>query len=454
MNDFGPGEDTPTEQFGPARLGPTASSAPVAESAEPPAVVPPNLQQAETADVGPSSPAPAILGSITVPGGRRRRPRRHLAAALGVLALAATGIAAGATGGLVNRDDHIAATRDAAPAPAAPQSTAPDADTGGGSGDAADPLYRDPDSVAGIAARVLESTVYIEAMSGSGVGSGTGVVFSEDGYIVTNNHVVASAAGADGQISVTLQDGETATAEIVGRTEDYDLAVLKVDMQGLTPLTFADSDTVVVGDPVVAVGAPLGLEGTVTTGIVSALNRAVTAGSATEVSYINAIQTDAAINPGNSGGPLVNLDGDLIGINSAIAQPPGSVQATGSIGLGFAIPANQVARTAQQLIETGHATYPIIGILLDGTHMGQGVKVSTQPTEDGTSPVTPGGPGEAAGVQPGDVILQVDGRPVTSPDEVIVTVRSHAPGDTITLTLERDGNQFDVDVVLGEQQAK
>lgn len=311
-------------------------------------------------------------------------------------------------------------------------------------------VVRAPDSVAGIAQAVLPSTVYIEAASSSAAASGTGLVLRSDGYIVTNNHVISLAADG-GTIQVTFADGSVAEAEIVGRTTDYDLAVLKVDRTGLQPLPLADSDQVAVGDPVIAVGAPLGLEGTVTSGIVSALNRAVTAGSATATTFINAIQTDAAINPGNSGGPLVNASGEVIGINTAIAQASG-LQATGSIGLGFAIPSNQVKRTTDQLIETGVATYPIIGILLDGRYTGEGVQVATSPT-NGNEPVTPGGPGEKAGIKPGDIILSIDGRPMTSADEVIVYVRAHAPGDVITLSIRRGGRVDDVEVTLGEQQA-
>ena len=306
--------------------------------------------------------------------------------------------------------------------------------------------------VAAVAAEVLPSVVSIEVRSPQGEGTGSGFVLRDDGYILTNNHVV-SAGGtiADGaaEIVVVFSDGSEEPAELVGRTSEYDLAVIKVDRQGLAPLVLGDSDEVVVGDPVVAVGAPLGLQGTVTTGIVSALNRPVSAGSAAETAFINAIQTDAAINPGNSGGPLVDADGEVIGINSAIAQRPGVTAASGSIGLGFAIPSNQARRTAEELIETGRATYPVIGVLLDQRYTGEGVQVSTEP-QNGSPPVTPGGPAEAAGIQPGDVIVAIDGRPVTEADELIVAIRAKAPGDAVTLTIRADGGDRDVRVVLDE----
>ncbi|WP_341360404.1 trypsin-like peptidase domain-containing protein [Georgenia sp. M64] len=306
---------------------------------------------------------------------------------------------------------------------------------------------RAPESVAGIAEQVLPSTVYIEAQGGGQASSGTGMVLREDGYLVTNNHVIEVAADG-GSVVVVFPDGAQEAAEIVGRTSDYDLAVLRVGRTGLIPLVLADSDSIAVGDPVIAVGAPLGLEGTVTTGIVSALNRPVRAGT-TAQTFINAIQTDAAINPGNSGGPLVDAAGQVIGINSAIAQTPGASQATGSIGLGFAIPANQVRRTAEQLIASGRATYPIIGVALDTRYSGEGVQVMTDDDGD-TEAVTSGGPGAVAGIEPGDVILAIDGRPVTDPDELIVAIRSRAPGETVTLLVRRGADEREVDVVLGE----
>ncbi len=307
----------------------------------------------------------------------------------------------------------------------------------------------EPTGVAAIAAAVLPSVVAVETTTATSAGTGSGFVLTADGYVLTNSHVIADAADG-GAIRVVFADGVELDAELVGHTVEYDLAVLRVERTGLVPLVLGDSSAVAVGDPVVAIGAPLGLDGTVTAGIVSALNRPVSAGSQAQTAFINAIQTDAAINPGNSGGPLVNAAGEVIGINSAIAQVPGGFSAPGSIGVGFAIPSDQARRTAQQLIETGAATYPIIGVLLDPAWGGEGVAVRADAI-DGLDPVTPDGPAARAGIEPGDVIVAIDGRPVTDPDELIVAIRAKAPGDAVVLTLREDGAEREVRVVLAEQ---
>ena len=309
------------------------------------------------------------------------------------------------------------------------------------------------ESVAAIAADVLPSTVYIEVAAGQQSGSGSGLVLREDGYIVTNQHVIAAARDGGGQITVVLSDGSEHEAEIVGASIDYDLAVLQVDADGLRPLVLGDSDALVVGEPVVAIGAPLGLEGTVTSGIVSALNRPVSIPGEEGGTFINAIQTDAAINPGNSGGPLVNAAGEVIGVNSAIATTATAGQA-GSVGLGFAIPSSQVRRTTEQLIETGQATYPVIGALLDVGYTGEGVQVVSDADATDAPAITPGGPAEAAGLEPGDVIVAIDGDPVTSPDELIVRIRAHSPGDVVTLTVRDGGEDTDLEVTLGETDSR
>ncbi|WP_432117175.1 trypsin-like peptidase domain-containing protein [Streptomyces sp. bgisy032] len=315
---------------------------------------------------------------------------------------------------------------------------------------------RDADSVAGIAGRALPSVVTLH-VSGSGEqGTGTGFVLDDRGHILTNNHVV-KPAGSSGEITVTFNSGETARAEVVGRDSGYDLAVVKVKgVSGLTPLPLGNSDNVQVGDPVVAIGAPFDLAGTVTSGIISAKQRPITAGGekgdGSDVSYVDALQTDAPINPGNSGGPLLDAKARVIGINSAIRSAGSGSELdsgqSGSIGLGFAIPINQGKRVAEELINTGKATHPVIGITLDMGYTGDGARVGTKGSEGGP-PVTAGGPGAKAGIKAGDVITAVDGRRVHSGEELIVKTRAHRPGDRLELTLERGGEERTVSLVLG-----
>ncbi|MFG3478494.1 S1C family serine protease [Streptomyces sp. NPDC047980] len=317
---------------------------------------------------------------------------------------------------------------------------------------------RAPDSIAGIAASALPGVVTLHVSGGGEQGTGTGFVLDAQGHILTNNHVV-SPAGRSGDISVTFSGGETARATLVGKDSGYDLAVVKVKgVSGLKPLPLGNSDNVRVGDPVVAIGAPFDLQNTVTAGIISAKERPITAGGekgdGSDVSYVDALQTDAPINPGNSGGPLVDSRARVIGINSAIraadggsGPDAGSGQA-GSIGLGFAIPINQGKRVAEELINTGKATHPVIGVSLDMQYSGDGARVGEK-GKDGASSVTAGGPAAKAGIRPGDVITKVDGQRVHNGEELIVKIRAHRPGDRLELTVLRDGKEQTRAVTLG-----
>ncbi|MFD4629604.1 trypsin-like peptidase domain-containing protein [Streptomyces sp. NPDC058284] len=311
-------------------------------------------------------------------------------------------------------------------------------------------------SVAGIASASLPGVVTLHVSGDSAQGTGTGFVLDAKGHILTNNHVV-EPAGTGGEVTVTFSGGETAKAEVVGRDSGYDLAVVKVShVSGLKPLPLGNSENVQVGDPVVAIGAPFDLENTVTSGIISAKERPITAGGekgdGSDISYVDALQTDAPINPGNSGGPLVDSKARVIGINSAIrsadeGSDPSGGQA-GSIGLGFAIPINQGKRVAEELINFGRAAHPVIGVTLDTQFTGDGARIADKGRNGGLA-VNKNGPGDKAGLVPGDVITEVDGRAVHSSDELIVKVRAHRPKDRLRLTVERGGGDREVTLVLG-----
>jgi putative serine protease PepD len=305
-------------------------------------------------------------------------------------------------------------------------------------------IERAPDSIAGIAARVSPSVVEIDVTASSGSDTGSGFFIDSDGYILTNNHVVEAAASG-GRIRVTLANGKKYDAKIVGRDSSYDLAVLKTDLVNAAALQFGDSDKVAVGDAVIAIGSPLGLAGTVTSGIISAKNRPVTAGNGSgESSFISALQTDAAINPGNSGGPLVDATGAVIGVNSAIASLGSAFGGqSGSIGLGFAIPINQARKTADQLIKNGFATYPILGVSIDSRYSGDGALVSNQ-----SNAILPGGPAEKAGLKPGDVIIAIDDQAINSSDELIVAIRKRNVGDKVTVKYVRNSITRQVNLIL------
>ena len=304
-------------------------------------------------------------------------------------------------------------------------------------------------SIAAIAARALPSVVTIKVKGADGAGTGSGFVLDRDGHVITNNHVVAGA-GRNGSIRIELSNGAELEGTVVGTDGSYDLAVLKIGRTDLPPLTMGSSKDVVVGDQVIALGAPLGLESSVTAGIVSALNRPVSpGGSGDEQSFINAIQTDAAINPGNSGGPLLDMQGHVIGINSAIARVPGTTDAqSGNIGVGFSIPSDQVVKTAEQLIKTGKAQHPIIGVILDRQYTGEGVKILAGGTNGSGAPVSPGGPADKAGIKPGDVIVEFDGRAVSDPDDLVVAIRAKNVGDVVSMKVRRGSETISVRLKL------
>lgn len=309
-----------------------------------------------------------------------------------------------------------------------------------------------------VAATVLPSVVKVNVVGSEGAGSGSGIILSEDGEILTNNHVVEAASG-DGAISVSFNDGTTARAEVVGTDPLVDIAVIKAEgVSDLTPAAIGKSDDVKVGEAVVAIGSPFGLDATVTSGIVSALNRPVSVSTSegeqspfgaqpqtSQSTTYPAIQTDAAINPGNSGGPLVDMSGRVVGINSSIRSASSGSGQAGSIGLGFAIPIDEVL--------------PIVNQIVDGqtpTHARLGVSVGEPQTSiDDPAPgalvssVEQGGAGAAAGLQEGDVITKVDDQVIDSPDSLVATIRGHRPGDDVTITYTRDGQTQTTTADLG-----
>lgn len=298
--------------------------------------------------------------------------------------------------------------------------------------------------VEAVAAAVLPSVVSIQVSTRTSVSEGSGSIISADGYVMTNNHVVSDAAQNLSNIVVTLNDGTDLQADFIAGDANTDVAVIKIrDAQNLPVMSFGDSSSLSVGQEVVAIGSPLGLSATVTSGIVSALNRPVRAsGSETgQSSLIDAIQTDAAINPGNSGGPLVDMNGNLIGMNSVIASLSSGSDSSGSIGLGFAIPANFARRVADQLISTGQVTHPMLSVQLAANANVRGALISE---------VMAGGPAEAAGLQAGDVVVKINDRNIDSADALIAAVRSSEFGETVTLTVtdQNGSNEHEVQVTL------
>jgi putative serine protease PepD len=310
------------------------------------------------------------------------------------------------------------------------------------------------DSVERVARAVLPSVVKINVRGSQEAGSGSGIIISSDGDILTNNHV-AAVAGQNGLISVSFNDGSAKRAHIVGTDPVTDLAVIKVDgVSDLRPASIGSSDKVDVGEKVVAIGSPFGLQATVTSGIVSALNRPVSVTSDSgglpgqptgqDTTY-PAIQTDAAINPGNSGGPLVDLAGDVIGINSSIRTASSGLDSSqgGSIGLGFAIPISNVWPVVQQLRQGQTPTHARMGVAVTNATSRNGLL-----TGAGIESVNNGSAAQQAGLQRGDVITKVDHQIITGSESLVATVRGHRPGDKVTLTVVRRGKTRTVDVTL------
>nr|WP_238412265.1 trypsin-like peptidase domain-containing protein [Saccharothrix deserti] len=375
-----------------------------------------------SAQPGVSGPYYAPPGSVAAPPRQRQRGRGKIVAGVAALVLAVGGVSGGVGGylGYQAAEGSGPVTNALNQAPPAQQTA--DAPEG---------------SIEQVAQKVLPTVVQVQVSGGAG----SGFTLSSDGLVLTNNHVVESAANG-GPIKVQLQDGRSFDAKIVGRDPSSDLAVIKMeDVSGLPTAELGNSGDLKIGQQVVAVGSPFDLNGTVTSGIVSSLNRPVRAGGEQGAvdTVLNAIQTDAAINPGNSGGPLVNMRGQVVGINSAIYSPNSSQSAQGgSVGIGFAIPIDQARRTAKELSETGKATQTVLGVQVGDAPDGGAL----------VRDVTAGGAAEAAGIKTGDVITKFGDRPVDSSDTLVAAVRSRAPGEKVQLTIGEDRT---VEVTLGSQ---
>jgi len=300
-------------------------------------------------------------------------------------------------------------------------------------------------SIKSIVAKVSPSVVTVNVTAATGGDTGSGSIYKSDAtssYIVTNNHVIASAKNGSGTIEVELDNGDSVPATIVGSDANYDLAVLKINRGNQPAIQIGNSSALSIGDSVIAFGSPLGLDHTVTAGIVSSLNRPVTTGATGSESYVDAIQTDAAINPGNSGGPLTDSLGRLVGINSAIATLGSSLGGqSGSIGVGFSIPITEAQRVINEIISTGKSTKPVLGVYFDTTYTGKGAKISGLTTNDGA---------QKAGIPSGSIVTAIDGIKVPDSVTAIVRIRSHAPGDTVsvTVTLPTGGSKT-YSVILG-----
>jgi putative serine protease PepD len=316
-------------------------------------------------------------------------------------------------------------------------------------------------TIAAVAKAIMPSVVSVKVTTANGGGEGSGVILSADGLILTNNHVVAEG-GQGGTVTVKFSDGKTASAVVKGTDPTTDIAVIQAQgVSGLTPASIGDSDRLQVGDSVLAIGSPLGLEGSVTSGIVSALDRTLTEGPEQQpqqpqfpwgleqpqqqeqgTTIGGMIQTDAAINPGNSGGALVNAAGQVVGVNTAIAT---SGSSSGNIGVGFAIPINTAKLVAQQLIKTGKATHAFLGVsVADAMGNASGAVVSS---------ITAGSPADKAGLKEGDLITKINGTVVDDAESLVGVIRSSRPGDKMAIVYTRNGGESTIAVTLAEQSA-
>ncbi|TCO58357.1 S1C family serine protease [Actinocrispum wychmicini] len=438
----GGGEPTPPSPWSPHGHGaveePQYASGAAAQPQEAPYVPPQEPPQVLFGSAVGGQPPPYVppAHTQTYPTPPPSTPPRRssgLVVRVAVLALLVGG-GAGAVGGLLVADRNARTAPSALDtAPPAKQASAP-APSG---------------TVEAVADKLLPSVVQLRTRSGEG----SGFVIRQDGLIVTNNHVIAEAAqdGANNTLKVSFQDGQVVDGTVLGRDSSSDVAVVQAKgVSGKTPVALGRSDDLKTGQSVVAIGSPFDLSGTVTSGIVSSLHRPTSAGGdeTGQATVLDAIQTDAAINPGNSGGPLVNMSGQVIGINSAIYSPNGGgggrgQQQGGSVGIGFAIPIDQARRTADEIVKTGKATQTVLGVSVQTPQTGTaGAQVSQ---------VTGGGAAAQAGIQVGDVVTKMDDRRIDTSDALVAAVRSKAPGDKVTLTIG-NGTRT-VQVTLGGQPA-
>jgi putative serine protease PepD len=432
------GDAEPTQPLGqPAGPRPTWTPPTSSPSYPPPSYPQPTYPAPGTLPMPMTAPAP---GAPSGPrAAHRAGPSGWMWPAVAALALV-LGVAGGVAGSVVY--EHTGDSGSASDGGTGPGLSETGVQTSA-------PIKGGKTSVAVVAQQLLPSTVQISAEydGEEGGATGSGFVIDQSGHVITNNHVVEQAAEDDGLIEIVDQDGNRYDATVIGRSPVYDLAVLYSDeAKAMKPAALGESAALHVGDPVVAFGSPLGLSSTVTAGIVSALQRPVTTGDSPDSSsYINAIQTDAAINPGNSGGPLVNMLGQVIGVNSAIATTGGTTggDQAGNIGVGFAIPMEQVQVTADQILRTGEARYPVIGAEVQtGERDGKGAEINK---------VLDDTPASAAGLKAGDVVVALEGQKVTDGIALIVSIRSHQPGETLTFTVLRDGDEKDIDVELDSE---